>query len=250
MQVKIRLTDSARKIDWSNDHKRETNCQKPVVNRFPVNPPRSVLLLQKHLDRMLKQLLLLTGLLGSVAAVAQPANQPEAAQWYANREWLGGLKARPADAINLEEFARQYHANKAAWDKAFAFLKNTDFTRLRPGKYPIDDENVYATIAESPAREFSNTRYEAHLKYIDVHFLVKGRELIGIAPVEQVKGQVNEAYNAEKDIAFYTSDSGRFHVNEPGMFYILTTKDAHNPNNQVAGSTGLKKVVVKVRSIP
>ncbi|GAB3963237.1 hypothetical protein GCM10028805_65940 [Spirosoma harenae] len=171
----------------------------------------------------------------------------KAEQWYNKMEWLNGLPAKPSETINKEEFAKRYHANKAAWDKAFAFLKNTDFTRLRPGKYPIDDEQVYATISEGPPREISNTKWEAHLNYTDIHFVVKGKEKIGIIPVERLKSAVNQEYSADKDIAFYTTDEGKFYVAEPGLFYIVTPTEAHNPANKVDGYDGVKKVVVKVR---
>jgi len=176
--------------------------------------------------------------------------EKKAEQWYSKMEWLNGLPAKPADPINKEEFAKQYHANKAGWDKAFAFLKNTDFTRLRPGKYPIDDENVFATISEGPPRELSHLKWEAHLNYIDIHFVVKGKEKIGIIPVEHVRSHVVEEYSSTKDIAFYATTDGKFYVAEPGTFYIITTKEAHNPGNKAEGYDGVKKVVVKVKSSP
>ncbi|GAB3995827.1 hypothetical protein GCM10028807_36980 [Spirosoma daeguense] len=184
---------------------------------------------------------------------AQSTNEwtgAKADQWYSKMDWLNGLPAKPADPINKEEFAKRYHSNKAGWEKAFAFLKNTDFTRLRPGKYPIDDENVFATISEGPPREISNAKWEAHQYYTDIHFVVKGKEKIGIIPFENVKSNVAMAYKPENDIAFYNTDQGQFYVAEPGVFYIVTPTEAHNPANKVDGYDGVKKVVVKVRTTP
>lgn len=170
----------------------------------------------------------------------------KATKWYTSREWLNGLQSTPSEHVNVEEFAKQYHSNKAAWDKAFLFLKNTDFSRLRAGKYPIDDETVYATISEGPPREISNSKFESHLNYVDIHYVIKGKEQIGIVPVAGAK--INQDYSATKDIAFYTSDAGKFYVLEPGMFFIATPKDAHNPSNKVDSFDTVKKVVVKVRT--
>ncbi|GAB4020113.1 NanQ anomerase/TabA/YiaL family protein [Spirosoma koreense] len=197
--------------------------------------------------------LLLIACLASFAVRAQSTDEwtgEKAEQWYAKMNWLNGLNAKPADPINKVEFARRYHANKAGWEKAFAFLKNTDFTRLRPGKYPIDDDNVYATISEGPPREISNSKWEAHQTYSDIHFVVKGKEKIGIIPTEEVKSNVAQVYSADKDIAFYTTDQGNYYVAEPGVFYIVTPTEAHNPANKVDGYDGVKKVVVKVRVTP
>lgn len=182
---------------------------------------------------------------------AQSTNEltsEKAASWYASQTWLNGLQAKPSETINKEEFARQYQANKAAWDKAFAFLRDTDFTKLRVGKYPIDDDNVFATISEGPPREISPLKWEAHHTYSDIHFVVKGKEKIGIMPVKNAT--VNDEYSPTKDIGFYTIENGNFYLAEPGMFFIATPKEAHNPSNKVEGYDGVKKVVVKVRSIP
>ncbi|MBD2751256.1 YhcH/YjgK/YiaL family protein [Spirosoma validum] len=203
--------------------------------------------------KLLSVLFLSAACLSGFTVRAQSAGgwtEKKAEQWYGKMDWLNGLSAKPANPINKEEFARQYNGNKAAWDKAFAFLKNTDFTRLRPGKYPIDDENVYATISEGPPREISKSKFEAHLNYSDIHYVVKGKEQIGIIPVEKVKSNVAQEYSADKDIGFYTTDEGKFYVAEPGIFYIVTPKEAHNPSNKVDGYDGVKKVVVKVRTIP
>ena len=187
----------------------------------------------------------------SAKAQAQSTNvwtNQKAASWYNARTWLNGLSAKPSETINQVEFARQYQPNKAAWDKAFAFLRDTDFSRLRIGKYPIDDENVFAIISEGPPREISPLKWEAHHTYSDIHFVIKGKEKIGIMPVKNAP--VNEEYNSTKDIAFYTIENGNFYVAEPGMFFIATPAEAHNPSNKVEGYDGVKKVVVKVRSIP
>lgn len=209
--------------------------------------------MRKQPAKFLAVLTLIIALLISFTLHAQSDEEwtgKKAEQWFNKLDWLNGLPAKPAEVINKEEFARQYHGNKASWDKAFAFLKNTDFSRLRPGKYPIDDENVFATISEGPPREISNSKFEAHLNYSDIHYVVKGKEQIGIIPVEKIKSNVAQEYSADKDIAFYTTDQGKFYVAEPGLFYIVTPKEAHNPSNKVEGYDGVKKVVVKVRTIP
>lgn len=174
--------------------------------------------------------------------------EEKATVWYDSQTWLNDLPAKPSEVIDKQEFARQYHANKAGWDKAFTFLKNTDFTKLRIGKYPIDDENVFAIVSEGPPREISNSKWEAHNVYNDIHFMIKGKEKIGITPL--ANAPVAEAYNSSRDIGFFTIDTGKFYVAEPGMFFIVTTKDAHNPGNKVEGYGGVKKVVVKVKTVP
>lgn len=192
-------------------------------------------------------ILFLAAFLLPVSGQAQPPQlSKKEVAWYKSQTWLNGLRAKPSDTINQTEFAWQYKANKAGWDKAFAFLRDTEFTRLRAGKYPIDDENVFAIISEGPPREISVDKWEAHQNYNDIHFVVKGKEKIGVMPV--LNATLNQAYDASKDIGFYTIENGKFYVAEPGIFFIATPKDAHNPSNKVEGYEGVKKVVIKVKS--
>lgn len=172
--------------------------------------------------------------------------QEKATKWYDSKVWLNGLSANPYEVVDKLEFAKQYHANKAYWDKAFAYLKNTDFSKLEKGKYPIDGENVFATVSEGPTRDVSKSKWESHRNYNDIHYVIKGKEKIGIIPVSQAK--VTEEYNQEKDIAFYTADNGKFYLAQPDAFFIVTTKDAHDPSIKVEGNDVVKKIVIKVRN--
>ena|SRR5215203_1028278 len=74
-------------------------------------------------------------------ATVHPANKKEAKKWYKKKEWLGGVQLKPHKTIDVQEFYRQYAANKTAWDKAFAFLKEHGRNTLANGKYPVDGEN-------------------------------------------------------------------------------------------------------------
>lgn len=45
----------------------------------------------------------------------------ETANWFKSKKWLSGLKVKPHESIDQEEFARQYQNNQKNWDKGFAF---------------------------------------------------------------------------------------------------------------------------------
>ncbi len=91
-----------------------------------------------------KVVILFLFLLTEKCPVLAQANQgwplEKAISWYDSREWLNGLKLDPHKVVDKQEFARQYYANKAGWDKAFSFLKNTDLNSLKPGRFPVDGD--------------------------------------------------------------------------------------------------------------
>jgi len=153
-----------------------------------------------------------------------------------------GLK--PAPPINKAEFAKDYHAHPSRWHKAFYFLRHTDFSALGAGRHPIDGDEVYAVITVGPARSGDTALWEAHRRYDDIHYVISGKEKIGIAPLSQAKPKI--AYDSVRDIAFYEAKGGYF-VAEPGLFFIITTKEAHCPNLEAEDAGLIKKLFIKVR---
>ena len=109
--------------------------------------------------------------------------QAKAEKWLKSNEWKNGLKLKPHPSINKVVFAQQYHKNKAEWDKAFAFLRDSALANMKPGKYTIDGTDVYATITEGPEKTFEQSAWESHRKYIDLQYVIKGKEKIGVAPM-------------------------------------------------------------------
>src|SRR5437773_8577512 len=76
------------------------------------------------------------------STIAQTSSK-EINKWFNSRVWMNGLKRKPAGTINKVELAKQYNANKARWQKAFAYLKETDLKALKPGRYPLDGDDIY-----------------------------------------------------------------------------------------------------------
>jgi biofilm protein TabA len=163
-----------------------------------------------------------------------------------SNEWKNGLNLKPHPSINKVVFAVQYHKNKAGWNKAFAFLRDSDLTKMKPGKYVIDGDNVYATITEGPEKTFDQSAWESHRKYTDLQYVIAGKEKIGVAPVETAT--VIKPYNDKTDGANYTAD-GQFYIAEPGTFFLFFPGDAHRPNIKVDGYEVVRKIVIKIKVV-
>ncbi len=171
-------------------------------------------------------------------------SRKEAKKWFAKKEWLGGLKLKPHKSIDVLEFARQFHLNKKYWDEAFAFMKNNDLERMAPGKYPIDGDNVFATITEDPTKDFDETNWESHRNYIDLQYVIAGEEKIGVCPVS--KATVTKDYDEKKDAANYRAE-GKIYDAKPGTFFLFFPSDAHRPGITPDGNQVDKKLVIKIK---
>jgi YhcH/YjgK/YiaL family protein len=155
------------------------------------------------------------------------------------------LQLKPHQSIDQVEFAKQYHAHKLWWDKAFAYLKNTDLASLKTGDHPVVGEDVFARVSEGPLKNIDSSKWEAHKNYADIHLVIKGREKIGMGDLSTAK--LVSTYNSTRDISFYEG-KGKYYTAEPGTYFIAFTHQIHRPVLQVDGKETEKKVVIKVRT--
>jgi biofilm protein TabA len=164
-------------------------------------------------------------------------------KWFKQKEYLNGLKAQPHESVDKVEFARQYNANKDLWDAAFAYLKNTNLQTLPVGKYTIVPDKVTVSVTEDSTKNFEKTTWESHRKMVDIQYIVRGEEKMGIAPVSTAK--VIRPYDEKRDAANYEVE-GNYYVSTPDKFFIFFPTDAHRPNITTGGNKPDKKIVIKV----
>ena len=167
-------------------------------------------------------------------------------KWFEKGEWLNGWTVTPDASINRKEFAVSYFKNKERWDKAFAFLKNSDLSTLELKKYDIDGDGLYAPVSEYLTKNENDARFEAHQKYIDIQYVISGVELMGIAPIS-MKKDVLVPYDVTKDVEFMTVNKGDNFKATPEKFFIFFPSDAHRPGLKDEENSQVRKVVVKVK---
>lgn len=170
--------------------------------------------------------------------------EKKANKWFKNKEYLNGLAVTPHESIDKVQFAQQYHANKDVWDKAFAFLKETDLTALTNGRHEIDGTNAFALVSEGPTKDYDKTAFESHKNYIDLQFVISGEEKMGKAPIASVK--LDKEYNEKNDIMFYTGD-GEIYLVPQNTFMLFFPSDAYRPSITPGGNKVVKKVVIKIQ---
>lgn len=172
------------------------------------------------------------------------ASTKSARGWFKSGPWYNGLKLVPYSNINKTEFESQYKKNKIWWDKAFAYLKETDLERVAPGKYLLDGDSLYVSVTEGPDYPYEQTEWESHRRMIDIQYIVRGKEKIGVVNLSEAT--VTKPYNDKKDVAGYLAE-GKIYVAEPGTMYIFFPTDVHRPSIKVDKYDVVKKVVIKVR---
>jgi len=166
--------------------------------------------------------------------------------WFEKGEWLGGWNVKPDESINRREFAVSYHKHKERWDKAFTFLRDSRLDTMAAKRYELDGTELFAPVSEYMTKNEEDAQYEAHKKYIDIQYVIKGKELIGIAPVSDIR-EIYQDYNDTNDILFFSVNNITNHKADPSRFFIFFPHDAHRPNLKDGENSMVKKVVVKVQ---
>lgn len=127
--------------------------------------------------------------------------------------------------------------------EALEFLSKTDFGNTAAGRYPLKG-GVFYLVQEYDTKPESEGQFEAHRKFIDVQFIVSGRERHFYAHLPTLKQK--EQYSDEKDVVMFEG-SGAGYVLEKGYFAVYFPEDCHMPNLRAgAAAEKTKKVVVKI----
>ena len=178
-------------------------------------------------------------------AIAQTDSVARAHHWVTSKVWAKDLKIKVYTDVNSMEFEHQYKANKAVWDKAFAFLADkARLDTLAPGSYPIDGKLVYASITDVPSKTNADAKWESHRKYIDLQYVIRGAEKMEVMPI--AGSTVTEPYKEAGDAAHY-SGNGKFYIATPAEFYLFFPSDVHRPNIKADDYDGkVKKLVIKI----
>jgi biofilm protein TabA len=166
--------------------------------------------------------------------------------WFKKGEWLNGWSVKPDVSVNKREFAIAYYKNKERWDKAFAFLKNNDLSKLEVKRYDIDGDNLYASVSEFLSKNEADVKFEAHRKYIDIQYVIKGAVQMSLTPLAMQK-EITTPYNETKDVEFQTVTKFTSCVATPEQFFLFFPSDIHRPDVKVSESVQVKKIVVKVK---
>ncbi len=191
-------------------------------------------------------LILAFGLMNA-SAFSQTDAEKAADAWVKSKVWAKGLSVDIYTDVNNKEFKRQYEASREAWDKTFQFLADhKKLESLSPGTYTVDGTNVYASITEAPSKAPDLAKWESHRKYVDLQYVIRGKEKIEVAPL--ASATVTEPYNESKDVIKYTAN-GKYYMATPESFFLFFPSDVHRPSLKAEGNDVVKKLVIKIKYV-
>jgi biofilm protein TabA len=140
---------------------------------------------------------------------------------------------------------RRYKA-LAELRSAFEFLEGQTEVCLAGGRVAIEGDQVFALIQSYTTKSLAESRFESHQRYADIHFISRGAEMLGYAPVDTLA--VETPYDAEKDLAFHPKPEQFTQALLPaGYFAVCYPEDGHMPGCAVDTPEQVTKIVVKIK---
>lgn len=138
--------------------------------------------------------------------------------------------------------APKYYKMGKGIEVALKYLQENDLGKLESGNYEIDKSRLYYLVRHNPTKLIENNSWEAHRKYIDIHYIIEGYEYFGYSNIKNMK---MKAYLDEKDKVELYGEGDFFKLQE-GFFAICDLDDVHMPNVTISEPQSVKRVCVKV----
>lgn len=114
-------------------------------------------------------------------------------------------------------------------------------TSYEPKTYPLSGGNrFFVTLGPTKEPDLA----EAHRNYLDIQYIVKGKEVMGWADLADCT--LEGEFNAEKDVGKYSGNFEYLTVRE-GICYVAYPEDAHMPGRHLDVPNDFVKVVIKLR---
>jgi len=141
------------------------------------------------------------------------------------------------------DFIETYKGLSADIFEGLKFLKQAT-PNLVCGVHEINPR-VRAIVSEYETKPIIENGYESHRKFIDIQYLLKGKEKNCCLPLGKMKETM--AYSEEKDVVFYEAEIPAQELTlGDGYFAIYWPQDGHMPGLCTNDIVLVKKIVVKV----
>lgn len=138
---------------------------------------------------------------------------------------------------------RLYEALGPEFRVAFRLLARRNWRRTKPGRYPVGRTGAYAIVQDYLTKPPRAGVLECHRRFVDIQYLVRGIERIGVCGREDCrKGR----YDAGRDFQPLEGAVERLTL-RAGEFAVFFPHDAHMPGLCAGRRRVLvRKVVLKV----
>ena len=144
--------------------------------------------------------------------------------------------------IDRIEHAPLYYGIGFRFASALESLRNDDWQTLE--SVVLEEGNVTMSAADYVSRPEADCNIEAHTTVADIHYCIKGTEVIGYCERSNAKPKQGSDLRAET-VYFEEPELSYFKL-LPGMFCIMLPEDVHRAKIMNGAPEDCRKAIVKV----
>jgi len=127
--------------------------------------------------------------------------------------------------------------------KCFAYIKEHSLEAMELGRYELEGDDLYMNLQELETQPLEGKPFEAHRRYLDLHYIVSGAERIDVNFLGRMR---QETYHEDRDLAVLTGEPSGSVLLKKGDFMICWPVDAHRPAGMENAPQRIRKAVFKI----
>lgn len=128
--------------------------------------------------------------------------------------------------------------------QALCFLDSLSVQELPKANTVLIENKLFCNPVTLVSKPENECVFEAHRKYIDLHYIISGVERIATSHITVLSSTT--PYSSEKDIEFLEGDADGYYDLKPEQFMVCFPNDAHKVAIMKDEPTNIKKVVFKI----
>ena len=119
------------------------------------------------------------------------------------------------------------------------FVEHAEF---KEGKIEIEGDIIFAIGLNYETKNESEGLWEAHRRYLDIHYIIQGEELVHVSHIDRMK-PINEY---QDDFQLFEGKPTHEVLLTAGDFLVLYPHEVHKTSIINKGVSNVKKFVIKV----
>lgn len=128
--------------------------------------------------------------------------------------------------------------------KCLEYAKTHELLSLKKGSHEIDGDRLFVNIVEYETTTPENRFWEAHKDYLDLHFMLSGKEQIDVNFIDNME---QKEFAPKDDFLPLEGEANSHVVLTKGDFLICYPNDGHRTGVQVGEPMMIKKAIFKIK---
>lgn len=145
--------------------------------------------------------------------------------------------------LDILNNSQRYENLNPLFKKGFDFLKTITTKNFPDQKKELEGEDLFALFHKGNGNGSENFKLEAHKKYIDIHYVISGEDLMAYKNTSHCL-DINKAFSEKEDYMLFNDVPQNFIKIPEKHFMIVYPEDAHAP---LLGTSEVYKIILKVR---